>query len=436
MDSRVVSAALVLLAGALSAAATLGLREAAFGCAVAGMVFLFAILGRERTAILLLGGAFATAPMYRGIIDSQGATPTDLLVLLGLLLLVPSVLRHELRLPTLYLVGLGALTVLGLRSAVVNPDPIGALIFVAVLVFYLGFFPIFVAWWQPGRATIDFLLWCYLAGQTASLLKALAEGKLLNNRYDGFAHHANAFGMGGVVAVAIVLYLLPHYRKWWVRVALVGIAVGGIAAVQMSGSRAATVVVIAIILLVPVMERSALAAVGLAVSAGIGVAFLPYAVEASGEGSSLTRLVGDATARSADDARGEGLDYGLERFGQDPLFGTGFDVSVGLVHNLFLEVAVGVGLFGLVAYLAILFVLARPVLGTHPLRRLSYIAWVLIVIGPAVPGLVDRTIIVPMALAILPAVAWADPRRTGPTATDADPDGVERKYPRAELGAR
>ncbi|MDZ5620000.1 O-antigen ligase family protein [Nocardioides bizhenqiangii] len=435
MDSRVVTAVLVLLAGALAAGATLGLRYAALGLAVAVMAFLFAILGRERTAVLVLGGAFATAPMYRGIIDTQGANPTDLLVLLGVLLLLPSVLTHELRVPMLYLVGLGALAVFGLRSAVVNVEPIGALLFMAVLIFYLGFFPIFIAWWQPARATIDFLLWCYLAGQTASLLKALAEGPLVNDRYDGLAHHANAFGMGGVVAVAIILYLLPHYRDWRVRAVLVVIALGGIAAVIMSGSRAATVVVAAIILLVPVVERSALAAVGLAVAACVSVAFLPYAVSATGEGSSLTRLVGDATARSADSERSEGLDYGLERFAQNPLFGTGFDANVGLVHNLFLEVAVGVGVFGLVAYLAVLFVFARPVLGTHPLRRLSYIAWVLIVIGPAVPGLTDRTIVVPMALAILPAVTVARQRRASPT-TGGDPVATRKEVPGAELDAR
>jgi O-antigen ligase len=83
------------------------------------------------------------------------------------------------------------------------------------------------------------------------------------------------------------------------------------------------------------------------------------------------------------------------------------DVGIAEIHNLYLEVAIAVGLFGLLAYLLLLYVLARPLLGNHPERRLAYFAWIFIIIGPAVPGLTDRSMLLPMALAILPAIGVA-----------------------------
>ncbi|UMG91117.1 O-antigen ligase family protein [Nocardioides sp. TF02-7] len=424
MERGVVTAALAAVAAALAFVATRGLVAAVAALVVAVGVFLLAVLGRERVGTLAIAGAFATAPMYRGLLPDLPATPTDLLLVVGVVLLLPELFTRQVRLPAAFLVALGVLLALGLRGAAANPSPFESILILTLWLMCIGMLPIVIALWGPGPGVVQFLLWSYLAGHMASIAYALLEGPLIINRYDGLTHHPNAFGIAGTVCIAIFLYLWPKYRNNWARAALLLVVLASGASVLMSGSRAATVVVVALALLVPAVERSAVLAMLLAAAAGLGVAFLPFVVEASGEGSSISRLLGDATAQASDSVRQDALDEGQRLFSEAPFLGHGLTIALGEIHNLYLEVVIAVGILGGVAYLVLLYVLARPLLSSHPERRLAYLAWVFVIIGPAVPGLTDRTMLLPMGLAILPAIALATrgdtdsgARAPGPPAT-------------------
>lgn len=411
MGGRVVAATLALLAAALALVATRGVVAAAAALLVAIVTLLLAVIGRERTATLFMAGAFATAPAYRGLLPDLPATPTDLLLVLATMLLLPELLSRQARIPAAFLLSLGALLAFGLRGAAVNPSPIESLFLLALWMLCIGIVPIVIAMWQPDSRVVVFLLWSYLAGHMVSTAWAVLEGAAINNRYDGLTHHANAFGIAGAVCVAIVFYLWTKHRDRWIRVVLAGVVLVSGVSVLMSGSRAATVVVVALVILVPAVERSALLGLVVAAVAGLSLAFLPVFVDASGEGSSLSRLVGDATAQSSDTVREDALEEGKQMFEDAPIMGTGLSLQLGEVHNLYLEVAIAVGILGSVAYFVLLYVLARPLFGRHPDRRLAYFAWVFIIIGPVVPALTDRTMLLPMGLSILPAIATAAAHR-------------------------
>lgn len=418
---RFVTLLLGALVAALAAVAALMPGAVAYLAVVVALaVALMATLGRERMVVAVLGGAFATAPMYRGLIDTDVATPTDILMVLALVLLLPEIFGRTIRVPAALLGSLAALGALGLVSSLNNPVPLASVVFVLQWLLVLGVLPIFIAVWQPSRRVVDGLLGCYLAGHMVSVLKALAEGEAVNGRYDGLAHHSNDFGLAGAVGVAIVLYLFPHVRSLRSRVVVGGVMVVCLASVVMSGGRGVTLAAAAVIAIVPIVERSGVWAVIWTALGAVGLALLPFLVQIGGEGSSLARLAGDSTARFSDNLREGALSEGMDRFFASPFIGTGLDARIGEYHNVFLEAALAVGMFGLVAYLTILVVLGRPLFSDHPLRRLSYLVWLFVVVGATFPGLVDRTISVPMALAILPAVRAVAP---GPATSGARPPG-------------
>lgn len=423
METRVVTAAFVVVAAALAAVSTVSLTAAEAAGGVAALVLLLTVVGREKLAVVALAGAFATAPMYRGLVNTDVATPTDILMLAALVLLLPEMFDREIRLPIAFLVAVGSLGALGLVASLNNPDPITSTVYVLQWLLVLGVIPIFIAIWQPSRAIIDGLLWCYLAGHLGSIVKALVEGEAPNGRYDGFAHHSNDFGLAGGVAVAIVLYLFANHRSVAMRLLLGGVMAASVASVVMSGSRGVTLATAVVILLFPLVERSGLWALLWTALGAITLALMPFILQIGGEGSSFARLTGDATATFSDNLREEAISDGVDRFLGSPFIGTGLDAAVGTYHNVFLEAAVAVGVFGLAAYLAVLYVLGRPILTTHPLRRLCYLTWLFVVVGATFPGLIDRTIAVPMALTILPAVRAVGAGSSEP----ADPDAAVRK---------
>jgi hypothetical protein len=172
----------------------------------------------------------------------------------------------------------------------------------------------------------------------------------------------------------------------------------------MSGSRGVTLAVAVVAVLIPIAERSGVWAVLLGFVGASGLALLPFVVKFGGSGGALARLAGDQTAAGSDDVRTAALSEGWQRLLHSPFIGTGLDPLVGEYHNLFLEVPIAFGIFGLVAYLVICYVLARPLFTLHPLRRLSYLTWLFLIVGVTFPGINDRTIAVPLAMAILAAV--------------------------------
>lgn len=408
METRLVTAVLVVAAGGLAAAATQGTLVAAAAAVIALGVCALAVLGPQRFALVALGGSFMTAPMYRGIGSIGPVTPTDLLLLLGLLMLAPVAFRRRIELPGGFVVAVVVLTLVGLVCSAANDSPVSAVVYLVQWLLVAAAFPVFLLMWSPSRAVIDGLLGCYVLGQLASIGKGLISGaNAFTGRYQGFSHHPNDFGLAGAAAVAILLYILPHCRTLRSQIAVLGlIAINLYSVVIMSGSRGATLAVAVVIVLIPIAERSSLWALLMAFGGALGLAVLPFLLSAGGSGSSLSRLAGDKSSQGSDSERTAALSDGWHQFIHSPFLGSGLDPLVGIYHNVFLESAIAFGIFGAAAYLVYLYVFARPMFTAHPLRRLSYLTWLFLVIGVTFPGLNDRTIAVPMAMGILAAVPW------------------------------
>lgn len=405
MEARLLTAATVVAAAVLGAGTTLGQTAGMAGLLLAMGFCGLALFGAERFGILALAGSFATAPMYRGIGSIGPVTPTDLLLLVGLVLLLPVVFeRRWSDVPSAFVLAVGSLVVLGLLALTRAVDPSTSLIFLIQWMLVFGALPVFLVLWRPARSVIDLLLGSFVAGQVVSTGYGFLTGVGADGRLRGLSHHPNDFGLAAGICIAIIFYLLPHYRSSGVRVLLGGLVALNLFGLVMSGSRGATLAVALVVVLIPVVERSGLwaAAVGLAGALGLGL--LPFAIHLGGEGGSLSRLSGDATAVASDTARTDALAEGWHRFLASPFIGSGLDTQVGEYHNLFLEVAVAFGIFGVMAYLVACYVFARPVLTNHPLRRLSYLPWLFLVVGITFPGIVDRTIAVPMAISMLAAI--------------------------------
>ena len=402
-------------------------------CVVLAGALGLVVVGLERAGLIALVGAFATAPAYRGLAGLTGGvgTPTDLLVLLAALLLLPIVISRRLRLPSPYVAGLVLVAVTGLVASVASATAAGSLVSLAQWLFFIGALPILVAWWRPGTTTIVVLLWAYVAGQAASTAYALASGPVVGDRYEGLSHHPNAFGMAGMTAIAILLYLVAHHRGPRARAVVVVAAAVSATSTVLSGSRAAVVVAVVLVLLVPLVERSAVSGFVFAVVGGLALIAFPLLVQSGHAGSALSRLAGQGTASAADRARIQGFDEGVHRFLDSPILGSGL-VDVEPIHNVLLEVAVGVGVFGLVGWLMVMFVLSRTLLTNHVHRRLGYLPVAFVGMVPALPGIWDRTMWVPIALAIL---ATQEESSTEQQPTGAEPVGTSRPTSREVVRA-
>ncbi|TNM44118.1 O-antigen ligase family protein [Nocardioides albidus] len=379
---------------------------------VAAFVLLLAVVGVRRGAIATLMAAFATAPMYKGLASSPDAqvTPTDLLFLLGFVLLVPTVITRPLRLPATYLAGIILVFLTGCIGSLVSESVPGSLMALVLWLMVMGGLPIMIAWWRPEPVVVQLLLWSYVAGHMVSTAYAVLDGPTEQGRYGGLATHFNYFAQAGMLTFAIALYLFGRYRGTFGRAVVVGAGLISVYSVLLSGSRAATAVLAVLIIMVPIVERSAALGFVWAMLGALVVVALPLAVDVAGENSSLGRLAGGGGAQYSDQARELGQQEGISRFLDHPLTGSGL-IDLFDIHNNYLEVAVGAGVFGLVGYLLVLYTLARPLFGEGPHRRLSYATWGYLGFGATIPSLYDRGIWAPVSLAMLAALWSVNTRR-------------------------
>jgi hypothetical protein len=258
------------------------------------------------------------------------------------------------------------------------------------------------AWWAPSWKLVDGLLWSYVAGQVVSTAYAPLGG-VVGDRWEGLSHHPNEFGGAGVMGFAALMYLWRRHDAVWYRVLVAGAGAVCVVAVVMSGGRAAAAVLAGLVLMIPFVERSAVKGFLLAIGGALAVLSIPLVVPRSGQGTAIARLAGSADALGADQARSQAQSFGFDLFFHSPIIGNGFAQAL-FVHDVVLGVATSVGVIGLLGYLMVLYTLARPIIGSHPHRRLAYVAWAFIAITPTFPALDDRTLWVPMAPAILLAI--------------------------------
>lgn len=401
----IVAAYAVLTAGLVALAATQGLLGLAAGVLVAGFVLLLAVLGSLKTAILTLMGAFATAPMYKGLApEGQQITPTDALFVVGFALLLPHVINRRVSMPLSYIFGVSGIAIFGAIASTLSEQSFLSFFALVLWLIVLVPLPIAFALWMPSDRIIELLAWSYVAGHMVSWLGGMARGGVTaDGRYFGLTTHPNYFGQAAIMSISLLLYLLWHYKTPLMRAATLGaIALCGVT-ILLSGSRGATAVAAVLVLMIPFVEKSAVTGFIFAIGGAIFLAALPLVVEIGSGTSAIDRILGQGSASGSNEARTDGLESGVDRFWNSPWFGDGL-IDLFDIHNNFLEVVVGIGIFGLLAYLLVLFAFARPLFGTSRYRRLCYAAWTYIGWGAIVPSLYDRGVWAPIALSVVAVV--------------------------------
>jgi len=414
------TAATVVLLGALVALSTKGLIAAAVALAAAVVVMLLVVLGPDRLGTGFVMLAMFTAPQnsIRPIPTADFVTFSDLFLLVGAALLLPTLLQRRGRYPALFLLGAVGLSAMVLLTAAIGPTPALALLYGLRLPAAAVALPVFFLAWRPQGRLIDALAWSYVAGHVVSTCYAVVEGRAINDRYDGLTTHFNFFGIAALMASTLLVHLYhatPRRHRWVPMVAALFCA----ASISMSGSRAAALVVAMILVLYPLLERSVLSAYVLIAGALAFVIVGDQLLNRFGSGSVIERLQGDATTSYSDSERTVALQTGWDKFFAHPILGNGFDATSLDAHNIYLEVAIGIGLVGLICYLMVLGVGVLPVLRSGPLRRLGYAALGFAAVGMLTNSLWDRFVWMAISLSVL-AAADMGPRSSRPRDEVAD----------------
>lgn len=425
-----VSAIGLVCAVALVAVASLGLFGIAAALSVAIGVGLLAALGTDRLGASLVLLALFTAPMnsVRPVASADFVTFSDLFFLLGMGLLVPTLLRQRARPPTLFLLGAGGVLVFVLISSLLSTDPVVSLNYGGRLVAAVVVLPTLFLLWRPDKAMIDRLAWSYVLGHVLSTAYCFVEGQALNNRYDGLTTHFNFFGIAAIVSTALLVHL--HWSQPDRRLAVWAAGMVCLLSVILSGSRGAALVVVMVALLYPLAERSLASAYLLVAGALALVIGGDRLLTAFGQGSVFARLSGDQTTTYADNERIDAFNLGVEQFSLRPLRGNGFDAGALDAHNIYLQVAIGIGILGTVAFVLVLGSAIRPLIGTSPLRRLAYVPLAYAAIGMLTNSLWDRFVWLAISLAIVASVLPEATEPEDPESTDAaDPDAADADTP-------
>jgi O-antigen ligase len=301
---------------------------------------------------------------------------------------------------------------------------------VARLVVGAFFLPIFMMIWRPPTAAIVRFAAAYIVGTVFSVFYGLLQGPVAGDaRYIGFTYHPNYLGLSCLLAATLVPYVVVMVSpgvRWIFWLAGLISAYG----VYLSGSRAALLVLIMIIAIYPFVERS-IRAVGFVMLGVAGVlAFAGQLLQEDGN-SAIGRLFGGGTATGSDLDRKQKLSEAWQQFLDHPLLGNGFDGGLGS-HNIYLQVAVAVGVFGLVGYLMILWSAIRPLFWKGPAHRLAYPVLAYAAIGPLTNTLWERLIWSVIALCLVANLDGPgretddDPHDDHPLDESTDPVGQMR----------
>ncbi len=426
VETTLVTAAMMLATAVLVVGGTValghGLVYTLIPIGVAAYILLLAFLGTERMAVLTLAAAFATAPMYKGLSPSLDSpvTPTDGLFVLGFAMLLPTVASRRVHLPGLYFLGLMIIVVTGSIASALSADPLKSFIALTLWLMVMGALPIAVALWSPGSRVIELLAWSYVLGHLVSIAYSVVDGPGVQGRHGGLAAHPNYYAQAGMMSIALLIYLFFRYQGQLLpRLAVLVAAAASLYSIDSSGSRAALVVTAVLVLMIPVVERSAITGFVWAMLGALAIVVVPLIIGITGDQSSLARLVGNTNSSFSDQERTAGLESGWDRFWAQPLTGDGL-LELFDIHNMFLEVAVAIGIFGLVGYLMVLFVFARPLFGRHPHRRLCYTVWAYLGFGATIPSLYDRSIWAAVSLSVvtIATAARSSGEEEPPTAAD------------------
>lgn len=344
------------------------------------------ILGAETVAAFLLVLGFATLPF-----DSVRAGPIklcDVFFVPGFLLLLSRMSRPRTEgLPVTFAIGAGGLFVVGTLAAVASaPQNLSHL---AHILLGVALIPWLMFRWRPSRGEIVAAALAYMAGTFINVVASLINGPSAGNgRYQGLSSAPNALGTCAMLSLALVPFLLTAVRRSHVWIVVLGAAVSAYG-IWISGSRIALVGGLLVALVYPVLARSTRGALLLAV---LSIPAIVYAGDRSnnnaGASNALSRLIGNNSSAGSDAERKAGQHYGLDWVSHHPFTGGGDWHIIWGVHDTYLQLAAGFGLFGLTAYLILLVTFLRPLFTTRaPYRLLSLPALVVVLTGFVDPAL-------------------------------------------------
>lgn len=381
--------------------------------AVAVVATVIVVLGPDRagTSFVVLGTF--TAPMSALVVPSATfVTATDLLFAVGFVLLLPTILRRQVSIPPTFALTAIACLLIGLVATLATTNVMASLNFQARFVAGVLIVPVVFLLWRPSLPVIRALAAAYVFGVGVSFIGGIARGDRPGARFIGFTEHPNVLGLTGMFATGLCVFLVTQTRRSLAWIWVAGGA-GGLGVVWFSGSRAALVVAVAIAVLFPILERSARAAGWLIGGATLGVLALTQ-IRLGGD-SAFDRLTGGGSAAWSDAEREMLFQRYWRGFLDQPALGHGFEESV-LGHNVYLQMAYAMGVFGVIAFGLLLLVgAAQLLLAPKPYNRLAYPILSYALIAPLTSVVWDRYIWVPAALAFLVAADVARVRAGAPS---------------------
>lgn len=403
---------LLLLVGLTSGSTSMLVAVVAIGAA--GVLTLLVALGPDRLGFAFLLLATVIAPMNRLRIGASGnLTFADLAYVAGFALLLPRLLVSAKKLPKLYTIGVTILMINALAVSLLSVAPVLSLLGFAKVAYAIMLLPVLLTRLDLKRPMLIALAWAYVVGQAISFgYTLLHPGEVAAGRAAGITQHPGYFGLAGQIALCLCIFLFYEVerRHRWIVLAAMGVSGMSVLA---SGARASFLCAGVTLILWPLVERTAMSMYAMLSGAAVVIASANAIIANAPEGSPIARLRGAGSANGSDIARRLLLEDGLRRFWAAPVRGNGF-IDFLQYHNVYLEVAVGGGIFALAGFLFILSAVISPLFRPGVPNRLSYMGVSYAGFALIGPTLYDRLLWAGLVLAV-----------AGHDFAGRDPDGPE-----------
>ena len=394
-------AVVMAIVGILLPLALFSLLIAVAAIALVSFLAYVAAVGTNRASNTMLVLAFGFAPLT---LFGQGRGPVVLATALfaaAFALAIPRLASRAVRLPGMFVLGSVLFIVMGLVAAPFADSGSVSLAYLLTAVFALVVVPAAVAWMAPTNGQMFAMALAFGIGTAISTLYGLPHNVYRNA---GFTYHPVALGYTAMLTLSFVPFLLlTKVRGRWLMVPPVALI--ALVGVWTSGSRTGLVALIALVVLIPLLERSV--RLGIAVTSGVVLA-LPSLMSvdtSSNSTSALSRLLGAGGAQNSDTIREDTLRDGWRLVQQNPIFGNGYSVErTYTIHNIYLQVLSAEGLIGLIGLLLILTALVATLRkASAPRRCLAYPALAVIIAGPFQPNMSDTYLGLALGLSLVAA---------------------------------
>ena len=314
------------------------------------------VVGFEGTAVaaLVLGVALSPMDNLRPVPAIAFVSISDVFLLVGVGCLIPVLMGRKWSLDPWFVAAVTGLSLTAILSSLLSDEPFASLNSVLRLVIGAMLLPIAFMIWRPGASMAVVFAWAYLLGNAANFVASFTQGSGDGGRRIGFSTHPNIMGLCAMLAVGVAIVLWEVVPRFWGVMAL-GAATLCAGGVWVSGSRAALLALVAMLVLYPVVSRSLLTAVAL-FGLSLPVIFVAAQAILAGENSAdnaFGRLLGGGSASYSDQDREMLADVARAQFEAHPVLGAGL-ADVYAAHNIYLQIVAAVGVVGLTFFIAML----------------------------------------------------------------------------------